>query len=117
MVGIPDYLFVEGSEINNNSPLLLSRGIELFWDNPKWRIVWGLRVTNNPAVVLSFSLQNDLVCRIVRIPILFLGNHFVIHCWISVLDQMSAAKSLAIKAENISVVICPPKDVILLFII
>ena len=27
-VGIPNYLFVKGSEINNNSPLLFSRGIE-----------------------------------------------------------------------------------------
>ena len=55
-VGIPDYLFVEGSEINNNSPLLLSRSIEFFFNIPKWGIVRGFRVANNPTIVLPFGL-------------------------------------------------------------
>ena len=63
------------SKIDNNSPFLLSRGVEFLWNNPKWRMVRRFRVTNNLAIVLSFSLQNDLVCRIMRVSTLLLCNH------------------------------------------
>ena len=45
------------------------------------RIVRRFRVTNNPAIILFSSLQDDLVCRVMRVPVLFFGNHRIIDHW------------------------------------
>ena len=52
-------------------------------------------------------MQDDLIPRVMRIPVLLFGNHLIINRWYSVLDQMRTAKPLTIQVKDISVVICP----------
>ena len=95
-IGVSYHFFIKSSEVDYNPPLSFAGCVDLFRDDKKWWVIGRLGASCDATFILFFYLGIYLFSSLVRWPVLFLNDDFVVDGRDSILDQMGGGDLLTI---------------------